>query len=159
MKTAKEITSSIAGIRKRGNGLLVAVHETAVDCLAHASLHGDMTLASKLVAAVPVSHQKNLRLWFAGFGPLVWNGSTKQFTKSKADDAPEYQVDAAKELAPQDWDSGTKAAPAFDADKTVEAVRKYIQTAAKKCADNDVEVPAVLAAVASLLAIDESIEG
>lgn len=82
---ATAIAKAITSISTRGKSLDKDVHIAAVSCLIHADKHGDVTLATKLVAALPNSSRKNaLRDWFLAFGKFTWDTENKQFAYNKA---------------------------------------------------------------------------
>lgn len=75
---AEAISTAIASIAKRGKALDKDIHAAAVSTLIHADKHGDITLANKLIEALPASQRKNaLRDWFCTFGKFSYNTETK----------------------------------------------------------------------------------
>ncbi|AGW43585.1 hypothetical protein JG068_03 [Burkholderia phage JG068] len=73
MTKAAEMEKAIASIANRGKKLDADIHQAACSTLAHAINHGDVTLAQKLVAAMPKSARtKALAAWFVDFGPADW---------------------------------------------------------------------------------------
>lgn len=81
---ADVIAKMIASIGKRGKALDKDVHIAAVSCLVHADKHGDITLANKLIEALPASQRKNaLRDWFLAFGKFNYDTQNKVFTFNK----------------------------------------------------------------------------
>ena len=82
---ASAINTAIASISKRGKSLEKDIHVAAVSCLIHADKHGDITLAEKLVQAVPSLARKNaLRDWFIAHGKFDYDAKAKQFKFDKA---------------------------------------------------------------------------
>lgn len=82
-----QIEKVIASLQSRGKKYEQELHQCAVSCLNHAGLHGDITLARKLLAAIPAGMRKNaLRDWFIAMGKFTWNAETKtlDFDKQKA---------------------------------------------------------------------------
>jgi len=78
---ATAINSAIASIAKRGKSLDKDVHIAAVSCLIHADKHGDVTLATRLVEALPSQARKNpLRDWFLAYGKFGYDQKNKAFT-------------------------------------------------------------------------------
>ena len=81
---ATAINTAIASIQTRGKSLEKDIHIAAVSCLNHADLHGDITLATKLVQAVPNSTRKNaLRDWFLAHGKFSYDMKAKGFSYDK----------------------------------------------------------------------------
>lgn len=75
MTKAAEMEKAIASIANRGKKLDADIHQAACSTLAHAINHGDVTLAQKLVAAMPKSARtKALMAWFVHFGPFAMGG-------------------------------------------------------------------------------------
>lgn len=81
---AKAIEKAIVSIASRGKTLERDIHKAAVSCLNHADLHGDITLANKLVEAVPTMSRKNaLRDWFMAFGKFGYDAQNKALSYAK----------------------------------------------------------------------------
>lgn len=81
---AKTIEAKIKTIAASGKKLEALAHETACDILQHVEDHGDITLAEKLVEALPSLARKNaLKAWFLQFGKLNYNAEKKRFTYAK----------------------------------------------------------------------------
>lgn len=84
LEGATNITSAITAIATQGKRLENSIHSVAVSCLHHADLHGDITLAEKLVHAVPSMARKNaLRDWFLAHGKFNYDMKNKTFTYKK----------------------------------------------------------------------------
>lgn len=95
---AKTIKARIASIKGRSAKLDRDIHETAVQCLAHAAEHGDVTLCGKLVEAMGnASRKADMIQWFSTFGPVRINRNTfdaKQIKKTDEAYVP-YDVETA----------------------------------------------------------------
>lgn len=134
---AEGISKGIASISKRGKAFERDVHCLAVSTLIHADKHGDVTLANKLIDALPASQRKNaLRDWYLAFGKfkydeknkaLGFNGAAGTQT-DKAIETPFWEFKPEQEYVP------------FNAIKAVENLLKRIDNAKNK---GD-EVPEVL---------------
>lgn len=62
----------------RSTSLKGDTHIAAVSCIGHASLHGDVMYAQRLVEALGDGWRLNaLRAWFIKFGPFTWVPKTK----------------------------------------------------------------------------------
>jgi len=97
LETVKQIGNRIASIAKRGKKLDLDIHFCAVQCLLHAEDNGDMTLATRLVDAMPKSgRRKALVAWFRGFGPFNYS-EDNGFSKDKTADAHKFNVEEANE--------------------------------------------------------------
>ena len=80
----KAINTAIDSIKTRGKSLDKDIHQAAVSCLDHAEQHGDITLAEKLVKALPNSSRRNaLRDWFMAYGKFNYDMKSKGFTYDK----------------------------------------------------------------------------
>lgn len=81
---AKAIDTAIKSINTRGKSLQRDIHIAAVSCMNHADKHGDVTLAQKLVDAVPTLARKNaLRDWFIAHGKFSYDATEKSLTFNK----------------------------------------------------------------------------
>jgi hypothetical protein len=59
----------------KGDGI---IHDAAVQCLGHASVHGDCTLLDRLIKGVGKSVRvEGLKVWAGEFSPIRWNGDGK----------------------------------------------------------------------------------
>lgn len=86
------------------------IHEAAVQCIAHAEKHGDVTLLDRLIKGVGKSVRvEGLKVWTAEFTPIRWNGDGKvgmlkkgqngykPFDIAKAEATPFWALSAADE--------------------------------------------------------------
>jgi len=81
---ASAISTAITSIANRGKKFDTDLHIVAVSTLSHAIQHGDITLANKLIAALPKSQRTYaLRDWYINFGPFAYDSATKQMTHVK----------------------------------------------------------------------------
>lgn len=159
--SAADINKAIASIANRGAKLDGDIQLAGLSVLAHATAHGDVTLADKLVAAMPKGSRKlALVEWMLAFGQLslldkkvdkdaIAAGRVFKFDKSKAHD----QVGAVgklwhefrKEVAVQD---------AFDAQGAVRSVLQRLKAASSK----GVEVKNCALALAEAMALVEALK-
>lgn len=122
----------ISKIKSVGEQLDADIHNAAVSCLYHAEQHGDVTLATRLVAAMPrSSRRKALIYWFETFGPLVFDTEKEAFHVSRAKEKAPYQVEQASETPFYDYVAEKNPAP-FSIDKLVSYVQNQIKKAATK---------------------------
>lgn len=78
---AKAIDTAIKSIATRGKKFEADIHQAAVSVLVHADKHGDITLAQKLIEAVPNLARKNaLREWLMAFGKFGYDSENKTMT-------------------------------------------------------------------------------
>jgi len=120
---ASKLKTAIDAIQKSGKKLDESIHLCAVSCLAHAESHGDVTLATRLVHALPKhSRRKALMYWFTQFGPLNYSEKENQFKVSKSKEVKAYEVEKASETPFWDFTPEKNVEPF-----SVNAVLKYIE--------------------------------
>jgi hypothetical protein len=84
IKGTAAIDKAIQSIARRGRTLESDIHLTAVSCLMHTDVHGDVTLADKLIDSIPTLARKNaLRDWFLAMGKFRYDEETKKFKHNK----------------------------------------------------------------------------
>lgn len=129
---AKAIDTAIKSIATRGKTLERDIHVAAVSSLNHAELHGDITLAQKLVDAVPTMARKNaLRDWFLAHGKFSYDVENKTLTFNKkgvtllqeAIDTPFWEFKPEPEYKPFDINAAVQQLVAR-AEKAVEKGEK-----------------------------------
>lgn len=128
---AAEITKAIASIQKRGVSLQNDIHRAALSCLVHTEKHGDITLANRLIDALPGMARKNaLADWFVAFGKFLPAEDDKNgmlvFGADKVSMISEATATPFWEFKPE-----PKWVP-FDFDKAVTAILKKAEAARKK---------------------------
>lgn len=81
---SKAIDTAIKSIATRGKSLDKDIHIAAVSTLMHADEHGDVTLAQRLVDAIPQSARKNaLKDWFLAMGKFSYDTQNKTLIFNK----------------------------------------------------------------------------
>lgn len=98
--SSADIEKRITSIRSRSRKMDMDIHTTAVQCLAHAEKHGDVTLCGRLIGAMGhASRRQDLIAWFAYFGPVAINAKTFKPTQRKAthEQYRKYDVAGAEE--------------------------------------------------------------
>lgn len=139
IKGSAEINKAIASIANRGAKLDGDIHKAGVSVLAHASEHGDTTLADKLVQAMPKGGRKlALVEWMLAHGQLAL------MDKAEAKDTGRlFKLDRERKLDVEGaigtpWTEFKKEAAvhtAFDAQAAVASLLKRMRDAAKKGLD------------------------
>ena len=82
---ADAIGKAITSISTRGKAMDKLIHTVAVSTLIHADKHGDITLANKLLAAMPKTARSNaLKDWFITFGKFSYDEKNKALAYNKA---------------------------------------------------------------------------
>ena len=100
--TGKDVKESYAAISKeikafsgRMTGVDEYVHKIACSAFTHASEHGDNTLCTQLVQAMPKSSRaESLIKWFVKYGQLQWTTGEGE-SKFKKREKGEYKLEAA----------------------------------------------------------------
>lgn len=144
---AATIGKAIASIATRGKKFEKDVHIAACSVLNHVELHGDITLANKLIEAVPTLARKNaLRDWFIAFGKLGYDAKNKTMTYDKnkvtlqddANDTPFWEFKPEAEYVP------------FDLTAAIQNVLKRAQKAAEHGDKLDTEKLKALSALVTV---------
>ena len=139
IKTAADINKAIASIATRGAKLDGDIHRAGVSVLAHASEHGDPSLADKLVNAMPKGSRKlALVEWMLAHGQLA--KLDPKADKEAIASGRVFKLDRTRTLDLQgaietSWVEFKKEAPihtAFDAQAAVHAVLARLQAASSK---------------------------
>lgn len=126
----KTLNTVIKSIATRGQKLDADIHLAACSCLNHAAEHGDVTLASKLILAMPKSSRaKALIHWFETYGKLTFKKNDGVFGMNKGK-SKEWNVPAAIEMP--FW----KLVPEPEVkDLTIEALVKMVKSKITKAKD------------------------
>jgi hypothetical protein len=79
-----ELLKAIADVNLKGKALETLIHTVAVSILVHVEKHREVSLANKLIEAVPNLARKNaLRDWFIAFGKMTYDKETQVMVFSK----------------------------------------------------------------------------
>ena len=128
---ATAINKAIDSIAKRGKTLDTDLHNAALSCLEHAIKHGDITLAERLVGAMPQQARKNaMRDWFINYGPFAYNAKNKKFT-FKAKEGEVYNVAEAAQTPFWEFKPEPEYVP-FNVDKAILALVTKAENAVKE---------------------------
>lgn len=129
------IAKVIASIQKRGQSLQNDIHRAAVSVLAHTEAHGDITLANRLLDALPGMARKNaLADWFVAFGKFTANKDDKNGMLAYNGEAVTMIAEATK-LPFWEFKKEQAWVP-FDFDKAVSKLLKQAATARTKGQEN-----------------------
>ena len=80
LDTKAKIEAAIGTISRNGVKLDKLIHQAACSILHHVDQHHDVTLAQRLVDAMPKAGRKNaLRDWFLNYGRMQWDEEKKTF--------------------------------------------------------------------------------
>ena len=137
MTTAAEINKAIISIHGRGAKLDGDIHRTGVSVLAHASEHGDTTLADKLVHAMPKGGRKlALVEWMLAHGqlakldPKADKDAIAEGRLFKLDRSRKYDEEGAIATPWTEFKPEANVLTAFDVQAAVQSVLKRMQKAA-----------------------------
>lgn len=131
MTDKRDIQKRITSIRNRGAKMDRDIHETAVLCLYHArdAGQGDITLLSKLAAAMPrSSRRKALIAWAVAHAPVTFSEKEDQFRMKKKRTEADWYIEEAD--AVPFWDYTKEKKPAqYDLSKAVDGLVRTIRKA------------------------------
>lgn len=133
MKDRKVLVKAIASIKARGKKLDKDIHAALCSAVWHRQEHGDNTLISETINAMPKGSRSNAAIaWAVEFGAVEYNGKDKQTKgiKLKNSDAPIRLDDAI--LTPF-WEmKGQKEGEDFNPEKDLKAVIGILTRHAEK---------------------------
>lgn len=116
----KEINAAIASIKTRGANLDASIQLAAVSVLAHASEHGDTTLADKLVNAMPKGGRKHALVEFMlAYGQLAKKANAKTGAVFTLDRNRKLDLESAQAKPWVEFKKEASIATAFDAQAAV----------------------------------------
>lgn len=131
MSSKSDILRQIASIKRRGATMDKDIHSCAVACLIHARDHGDVTLLSKLVAAMPRSGRREaLIFWARYYGILRFEKKSEAFKidKKRKEAGEGFDVEGATKTPFYDLTPEKNPAP-FDLDRTISSFAKRLKKA------------------------------
>jgi hypothetical protein len=125
----KDIGAAIATLQRRGASFFRDVHKVACSILQHVDQHHNVTLANRLLDALPDATRKNpLRDWFISFGRMTYDEENKVIAYNR--DAVTLLDDA---MAKPFWEfKPEQAYIPFDMHKAIQNVLKAAARAQKK---------------------------
>lgn len=137
-ETVAEMDKAIASIKGRGAKLDGDIHRAGVSVLAHATKHGDTTLADKLVHAMPKGGRKlALVEWMLAFGqiakldPKADKASIADGRLFKLDRARKYDEAGAIGTPWTEFKPEAAVHTAFDVQAAVQSVLRRMKSAAE----------------------------
>lgn len=119
-----------AGVRSKS--LKNDIHVLAVSCLNHADLHGDITLANKLISAIGGVRAKVLQQWFCKFGKFKMNKDRTALEFAKGKETALNDAIGTPFYSFEDKISSNAVASAFDINAAILSLVKRAEGAAKK---------------------------
>jgi hypothetical protein len=124
---------AIGSIKRRSANLRDDINAAAIGAISHASLHGDLTLATKLANAVSKANAAIVRRYFVEFMPVRWVKS-EGFKKIKGNG--KFNLDGALEVY---WDEleSEVAISAYNAMTDLKSLVNSIKARITKADDND----------------------
>lgn len=137
----KAILAAAGKFARQARTLQESLHIVASSALNHAKLHGDLTVLSKVMEAVPYGfHRRGLDRWVTSYSPLAWNGAKgygiKEGTKGKWMDLVDIDGAAATPFYTMKQNVAENAP--FDFDK---ALGRLLDTAHKRLKSGKLKDP------------------
>lgn len=130
----RALQKRIVSIGRRGAKLDRDIHETEIDCLAHASEHGDISLLTELYHAMPNgSRRKAMAQHAKDHAPVKTTGKDSElaFRMRKGWQADQFKLDEAE--ATPFWEYTKEPEPKpFDLDRFFESIRSRLRKAKDK---------------------------
>ena len=132
IKDVKKLGKAIKSIATRGAKLDSDIHIAAVSCLHHAFNHGDVTLMTKLVDAMPKSGRRKALIHWVQEHSLLGYVEGEQAFRMTASKTKQWKLKVAEETP--FWEFTTEKAPT---DLTMEQLVKLVVTKVQKAKDDD----------------------
>lgn len=152
IKDHSKLSTLIDTIGANGKVLDENIHTAAVSCLDHFALHGNTSLATRLVNNMPKSgRRKALVYWFTQFGPLSFDEKAGAFhkAKGKSADRPVRLDDAIKTPF---WEYTAEKNPApFDVMKELSRFKSKFSKAKDKGEAKNVDLQLMIAGLQGML--------
>lgn len=126
---AAEVLKFIASVSRTAGAYSKAVQVAAIHCIAHAIEHGDVTLATRLVAAVRKHDKALIVAFFEQNGPFAYQKDDSSFLKNK-----NWKGEFKGEETPH-WESAKKPVEPksmFDVDEALDKFLKSCHAQLKK---------------------------
>jgi hypothetical protein len=158
MLTSTEIKTKIAGIGTRTSNLRADIQALSVQIVLHAYIHGDVTLADKLMTAIRALDRTAWARWMTHNGPFILDKTTGNFKLNKERrklfaSNTEEEIVGELELAGNWWDSTPSAksvARALDVASRILSVANSINKARDEGTDIKVDRDAIRSALVNL---------
>lgn len=154
IKGQAAIIKLVDGIKVKGKALDKLTHQAAVSTAAHWFEHGDYTLCSRLLAAMPKSSRRNALIsWFMAYTSLVKNTdkatSADHILVSIKGDAKRW--DEAEAIATPFWDfKAVEGTTEFNFESYINSLNKGVKKALEQATDEQrAKLEALLAVIAA----------
>lgn len=147
--SATAIRANIATVHATGKQLEKLAHETALAILQHVETYGEVSLANKLVEALPdMSRRNSLKQWFMEYGKMTYSMKKKQlvFKKDFVTDIPGGTATPFWKLVKEE-----EFKP-FDLTKKVESLLKAAENAEAEADERNKIDPTLLARLKAAIA-------
>ena len=146
----KATATKINSIKGRSKTLRADIASVAASCFVHAAETGDLTLASKLHAAVSKSFQADVKRYFTTFGPIRFDSKTQQFKKVKS--GGQFDLNAL-DVPFDSIEKAEKEVAEYNRDKELTSIVKFLDTKADRAiAAGDDKMTALMLELAKAIA-------
>lgn len=129
-----QILKNIGAIGRASQKLTKDIQLTAVGCIEHAVLHGDITLCDQLVEALGKAMRKaSLRAWFEKNGPMYLPKGKDKFAFD-AERRGEWSAEREETLMATPWEEAKPEEPivsVFDVSEAFDRFMKRVQSQIK----------------------------
>jgi hypothetical protein len=158
MLTSTEIKTKIASINTRTSNLKADIQAVSMQIVLHAYIHGDVTLADRLMTAIKAMDRTAWARWLTKNGPFILDKETGEFKLNKAkrkmhSSNTEEEIVRELELAGNWWDSTPSAksvARALDVAGRILSVANSVNKARDEGTDIKVDRDAIKSALMNL---------
>lgn len=134
------ILKNIGSIGRASKKLTADIQETAVGCIEHAVIHGDITLCDQLVDAIGKGMRKaSLRAWFETNGPMYLPKGKDKFAFD-ASRRGEWNADREAALLATPWEDAKPEEPVASVLDVSEAFDRFINRLAKQIKQDTITV-------------------
>jgi len=136
----KQTARKIESIKGRTGTMTADIQAAAIGALAQFAEHGNATLMTKLVNAVTPANATQLRKYFAGFAPVVWN-KAKGFSKAKKGGVIDLPGAIDTDWSTYQKEAADKAAAAYSRAKVFSKLAAQFEAAMELALDAE-DIPA-----------------
>ena len=134
------ILKNIGAIGRNAKKLTADIQETAVGCIEHAVIHGDITLCDQLVDAIGKGMRKaSLRAWFETNGPMYLPKGKDKFAFD-GERRGEWSADREAALLATPWEDAKPEEKVVSVLNVEEAFDRFINRLAKQIKEDTVTV-------------------
>lgn len=158
MISKKDLEMKIRGVQARTRNLRTDIQNLSVEIILHAFVHGDVTLADSMMAALRAMDRQTWAVWITSHGPFTLNKTSGKFNLNR-EKRKNYITNTEEELrdllaSVGDWWEATKSvkeiARALDVASKIQSVATSISNAVSENKDVKVDKDAIRSALKNL---------